>query len=1424
MTPVRFASGRTLWTAVLALCLGGATLAPAQLLEYDGFDYAGAALGGQAGGTGWGANAWQDPDADTPLSNDGVSLAFPVTVSHTVVGSRVVFSVNGEALRQLGTSIPLGTEGSNYFFSALVKRQGNFKFEFRDINGNVRWHFGATNAADAIVGVADNNAANIAVVSNVFPNDETVFVVAKMLTHSTAADQVYLNVYRAGQTVPAAEPLSWQAAASGGSGVILTNLQVRNFSDLPLEVDEIRLARDWASVAGPVASGPPVIATQPASVTVYEGVNAQFTVEANGALPLSYDWRKDGQSLSAPNSAVLLLTNVTLAQAGNYSVVVSNPEGSTNSNPAVLTVLGATNVNYGLQAFWHFDETTGLTAFDATTNHNDGTLFNYVGDDSQWVPSDLNGALAFNRAISNYVDVPHSASIGANLANRFSVAAWFRSSVPLNVNGNTYRLLEKENTFFLLQGNGDANGLGVGGMNLLVKKAAANLGVGIGQALEANRWYHIAGTFDGEAIRIYLDGELKGTRAVAAPVDTTTLPLRIGSDYAAANAGSRFDGRIDEVGIWERALSLFEIKQLAGQSGPPTILEQPQSQTRYAGGSAVLQVRARGEQPLHYLWLKGTNEIRAATSNVLTLVNVQPADAGEYRCRMANDQGELLSDPATLTVTPVTGINDGREAIWSFEDSTGFTAAETSGHGRDGQLVDYLDPDSQWGPGAVGDALSFDGQSNRVVAANSASLNLGSDATFAFWIRPTSYGTLTFAGTYYLNTGRILRKGTHFDLETVDDPGTVRATLRANGIPAPQQNILQLNEWQHFAVVFSGGTVSFYRNGFRIGDPVPGNLGAANTNVVVLGKSDESATLTNLFAGAMDEVGVWARTLSEAEILELAGRDVAGPPVIVAQPQSATRYVGSAVDFFVNATGKRPVTYQWQHDGASILDSNTNKLVLTNLTLADAGQYTVTVQNDLGSQVSAPPAVLTVLEVTNLTVGLVAYWPFDEASGTTASDATGRGHHAAIQNGAASGTVGMIGNSLNFDGTDDFAIVPHAADLNLDGQATISVWINPRTMTFIGDRGRIVRKDINFDFTLYSAGSRFMLYGLNKAEYLAPPNSITTNEWQHLAIVAKDGTIQFFKNGRALADPMPGLLGPGITNDLIIGNFGPNLSIVRLFNGYMDDLGMWDRALTPEEIDGIYQNGLVGKPLNEPFTPFRIREVSFPTPSQVRLLFSSPYTGRQILVQRKGQLEALDWTEQTAVTFTDLGGGLSEAVFDKAAGDTAFYRLAVLAQSAIFSEDFETGVTGWTHGGAEDSWQIGVPVNGPGQAVSGTQVAATSLTGSPAPYSDCYLRSPVINLTGVSRATLTFQQWRDIYPDTTFHGAIVNALDAAGTTVLQQLSLEAGATTGYELRTLPLPPQLLGRSIVLEFRLYTDAQVLPTEEGWYIDDVKLLPE
>ena len=94
-----------------------------------------------------------------------------------------------------------------------------------------------------------------------------------------------------------------------------------------------------AGMAGKcVTAAPPFVLTQPSDQTALAGSSATFSFLATGTQPLSYQWSFDGTPLADATGSILVLTNVQPGNAGVYNVTISNPEGSTTSSNAVLTV------------------------------------------------------------------------------------------------------------------------------------------------------------------------------------------------------------------------------------------------------------------------------------------------------------------------------------------------------------------------------------------------------------------------------------------------------------------------------------------------------------------------------------------------------------------------------------------------------------------------------------------------------------------------------------------------------------------------------------------------------------------------------------------------------------------------------------------------------------------------------------------------------------------------------------------------------------------------------------------------------------------------------------------------------------------------------------------------------------------------------
>ena len=102
-----------------------------------------------------------------------------------------------------------------------------------------------------------------------------------------------------------------------------------------------------------IVNTPPVIITQPSPQIVFSGCSATFSVIAEGTEPLVYQWSRNGVNVANSNSSTLTINNITAAQTGNYSVVITNLCGTVTSNTASLSItsLPTASITYGATQF-----------------------------------------------------------------------------------------------------------------------------------------------------------------------------------------------------------------------------------------------------------------------------------------------------------------------------------------------------------------------------------------------------------------------------------------------------------------------------------------------------------------------------------------------------------------------------------------------------------------------------------------------------------------------------------------------------------------------------------------------------------------------------------------------------------------------------------------------------------------------------------------------------------------------------------------------------------------------------------------------------------------------------------------------------------------------------------------------------------------
>ena len=236
------------------------------------------------------------------------------------------------------------------------------------------------------------------------------------------------------------------------------------------------------------------------------------------------------------------------------------------------------NLTQGLVGHWTFDQTSGTQATDATGSHN-GTLTNFPTNNSQWVTGQVGNALDFDGSNDRVVvsDTPE-----LDITDQITLAAW--------INVDSFSDWEG----IITKGTSNipyAMDLRADGSLSFTANYSITGGVGTGEwlsntKLTTNQWHHVAITYDGDAIRFYIDGQLD-TNVVSLDLTfaTTSQSLVLGADLT----GSHFDGSIDDARVYNRALSqadITELLQYQGSTDNNTTI--PQGTITYNGSAYLL--------------------------------------------------------------------------------------------------------------------------------------------------------------------------------------------------------------------------------------------------------------------------------------------------------------------------------------------------------------------------------------------------------------------------------------------------------------------------------------------------------------------------------------------------------------------------------------------------------------------------------------------------------------------------------------------------------------------------------------------------------------------------------------------------------------------------------------------------------------------
>ena len=299
----------------------------------------------------------------------------------------------------------------------------------------------------------------------------------------------------------------------------------------------------------PADTTPPTVSmTAPApGATVSGTVSVTATAGDNDAVG-GVQFKLDGANLGAEDTLApySLPWDTQTAINGSHSLtaVARDLTGNTTTSTAVNVTVSNAGPVLGLVAAYGFDEASGTTTLDQSGQTNNGT----ISGATRTAAGKYGGALTFNGS-SNLVTVPDAASL--DLTTGMTAEAWVQPTAL----GNTWRTVAFKETgnyysyaLYASTGSGVPSGNGLVGTTDADVRAASSIPVG--------SWTHLATTYDGNMLRIFVNGVQSAQLLQVGSLTTSTGALRIGGN----NIWSEwFQGQVDEVRIYNRALTASQI-------------------------------------------------------------------------------------------------------------------------------------------------------------------------------------------------------------------------------------------------------------------------------------------------------------------------------------------------------------------------------------------------------------------------------------------------------------------------------------------------------------------------------------------------------------------------------------------------------------------------------------------------------------------------------------------------------------------------------------------------------------------------------------------------------------------------------------------------------------------------------------------------
>ena len=607
-----------------------------------------------ASGTATLSYQWQKdgaPISGAATATYGISSAAPANAgSYSVVVSNWIGSTTS-TVAILTVTVPPGittqpsaqsvTAGNSATFTVTATGTSPLAYQWRKDGIAI---FGATAATFTLGSVAASDVGSYTVIVSNSVSSLTSTAAALTLTPAAVAPSI--TTQPSAKTVVAGVSASLSVIASGTAplsyqwkkndapiiGATAPTYNLSSASTADTGTYTVVVTNFVGSVTSTTAAftvnTPPSITAQPVSQIVAAGASASFTVVASGTAPLTYQWRKrvsGSGNINVATGATLNLNGVTMSDAANYFVAVTNSQGSAVSNDVTLTVNTPPAITTQPSAQTVAAGSTLIQTVAATGS----APLSY-----QWMKDGtaISGAVGatFTR---NPAAAADTGSYTVVVSNPFGSA----TSVAVTLNVNAPPVITAQPTQQSVTAGANAS------FNVIAT----------GTAPLSYQW-----------------------RKDGVPISGAVNPVLA---IVSATTGSYTVIVTNSFGSVTSSSALLAVTAVAT---PPAITMQPSAQPATVGLSTSLAVIADGTAPLVYQWRKDGRPINGATTATYRIGSAALTDSGSYAVVVTNSAGTVTSTPTTLLVAPPATTFTQRHAsaatdnnLWSFASGGGVMVA-----------------------------------------------------------------------------------------------------------------------------------------------------------------------------------------------------------------------------------------------------------------------------------------------------------------------------------------------------------------------------------------------------------------------------------------------------------------------------------------------------------------------------------------------------------------------------------------------------------------------------------------------------------------------------------------------------------------------------------------------------------------------------